>query len=175
MIPEDDARWTSLRGGYRVPYDPRPALAKLRADGDDREAWRELWNELHHQGDVGEASYAAIPVLAELRATGKPSLPNLYALVATIEVERHRKANPPLPEWLASAYSDAWRTFLEFALSDLKASTEPQTVQSALAVAALAKGLLEVGALLWYHDADTLEEFLNERLAWSELYAAKAR
>ncbi len=98
-----------------------------------------------------------------------------YAFVATIEVERHRKANPPLPDWLASAYTDAWFALLGFALSDLKASEEPQTVQCALAVVALAKRLLEVGALLWYHDADTLEEFLNERLAWSELYVTNTR
>jgi hypothetical protein len=163
-----------MRGGYRLPYDPRPALAKLREDGENREAWRELWNELHHQGDVGDASYVAVPMLVELRATGTPSLPNLYALVATIELERHRRANPPLPDWLASDYTGAWRGLLDFALSDIVASTDPQTVQSALAVAALAKGLLEVGALLWYHDPGTLVEFLNERLAWSELYATKA-
>lgn len=50
MIGTDDARWANLIGGYRVPYDPRPAIAKLD-NGDRHAAWDELWNELHHQGD----------------------------------------------------------------------------------------------------------------------------
>ena len=62
----NDARWSELKGGYRIAYDPPPALAKLERDAGDAEAWEELWNELHHQGDVGEASYASVPELVRI-------------------------------------------------------------------------------------------------------------
>ena len=56
-----DDRWPQLRGGYRTPFDPRRLLAELQSNIDSSKAWDELWNELHHQRDVGEASYAAVP------------------------------------------------------------------------------------------------------------------
>ena len=61
-----DRYWGELQGGYQVPYDPRPALAKLKRNVRDESAWKELWQELYHQGDIGSASYAAIPHLVAL-------------------------------------------------------------------------------------------------------------
>jgi hypothetical protein len=55
-----DSKWSTLAGGYRLPYDPRPAISKLAVNLDVANAWEELWDNLHHQGDVGEASYAAV-------------------------------------------------------------------------------------------------------------------
>jgi hypothetical protein len=66
MLALDDDHWQRMLGGYRVPIDPRPAFAKLRTDVADADAWKWLWNELHHQGDVGEASYAAVPILVSI-------------------------------------------------------------------------------------------------------------
>ena len=63
----DDPRWRTLAGGYRTPYAPTPALARFESGTRLAETWDELWNELHHQGDVGEASYAAVPALVEIR------------------------------------------------------------------------------------------------------------
>ena len=66
MLSLDDPRWRTLRGGYRVPYDPTPALRRLAAEWVNEPAWEELWNELHHQGDLDEASYAALTVIVNL-------------------------------------------------------------------------------------------------------------
>jgi hypothetical protein len=57
---------------------------------------------------------------------------------------------------------------------ELKCSNDPQVLQLALAVLALARGLLALGTVLWYHDESTLREQLEEHLAWTELYASKA-
>lgn len=65
MLQFDDARWRSYKGGYRVPYDASLALRRLLAEGPDDELWDELWSELHHQGDLDQASYAAVPWLVE--------------------------------------------------------------------------------------------------------------
>ena len=174
MIPNDDPRWSLLTGGYRLPYDPRSSLDRLRTDGHDTEAWKDLWQNLHHQGDLGDASYVAVVVLAKIRETASLSSEHLFSLVSTIEVERHRRTNPQIPQWLAEEYQDAWRVLLEFALGELRVNGNPEVIQSALAVVALAKGLGTVGALLWYHDESTLREYLEERLEWSDLYASKA-
>ena len=50
--------WDRLEGGYRTPYDPRPAFAAITTGAGD-------WEELHHQGDVGVASYAAVTLIAD--------------------------------------------------------------------------------------------------------------
>src|SRR5947208_2158398 len=56
MLSFDDERWNQLTGGYKIPFDPRPSLRKLESQQDTAAAWEELWEELHHQGDVGDAS-----------------------------------------------------------------------------------------------------------------------
>lgn len=40
-----------LMGGYRVPYDPKPALERLASDRCA--ALDGLWEKLYHQGNVG--------------------------------------------------------------------------------------------------------------------------
>jgi len=164
-----EPNWKQMQGGYGVPYDPRPAIERLRQDPLDRGAWDELWNELHHQGDVGEASYAALPLLVDACAAG-PRDWNLYALVATIEVERHRAANPQLPQWLAAAYAEALRRLKGLALIDLAATADRLIGRSAMAVVALACGDLELGALLAHLDESEIGELLEQFLAWDELY-----
>jgi hypothetical protein len=57
----NDERWIELKGGYRTRFDPRPALSQIRDGVRSDEAWTALWEDLHHQGVVGEASYAAVP------------------------------------------------------------------------------------------------------------------
>lgn len=100
-IALDDPRWQGLGGGYGVEYDRRGALRALAANWDDGKPGMSLWNELHHQGDVGEASYASVPTLVALAETATRRDWNVYALTATIEVERHRRDNPSLTEWMA--------------------------------------------------------------------------
>jgi hypothetical protein len=107
----------------------------------------ELWRELHHQGDVGVASYAALPQLVRISEARGKSDWNLYALTATIEIERHRKTNPPLPDWLSPSYKVAWDGLVNLALSDLAGEPDELTLRSALSVIALGSGDLKLGAL----------------------------
>jgi len=50
------------------------------------EVWEELWNELHHQGDVGDASFASVPFLVRSYRQRDVINWNTYALVAIIEL-----------------------------------------------------------------------------------------
>lgn len=171
MISLDDNRWEGLKGGYKLPYDPRPALRQLEAGGDRESSWEELWNELHHQGDVGEVSYAAVPHLVRIATQSSLVDWNLYALVGTIEIERHRKTNPPVPGWLVKSYRQAWRDLLHLAMRDLPRVEDPVAISAILGVIALAKGQLKLGAFILHSDPSEIDEWLEERDAWSESYS----
>ncbi len=165
----EEMKWAKMEGGYRLPYDPRAAIAKLHGDPLNRDAWDELWNELHHQGDVGEASYAAVPLLLEACSSG-PRDWNYYALIAIIECERHRSKNPPLPDWLKDSYQSSLERVKSLALEDLKNSTDVMLMKSAMAVVAFASGDRKLGALLIQIDESELDNLLEDLLGWSNVY-----
>ena len=172
MLSIDDPRWSGLEGGYRLPYDPRPSLRTLESDGDQEVVWKEFWSELHHQGDVGTASYAVIPPLVAFHRRTHRLNWNFYAFAAVIELERHRHANPPVPEWLKADYEQAWTDLVELALQDLAATSDRLLVQTALAVLALGKGAVKLGALLTHLSDDEVDELIEQYLNWDQLYRA---
>jgi len=141
MLSLDDPRWTSLVGGYRTPYDPRPALAKLQSGRDSLAVWDELWNKLHHQGDVDLASYAALPHLVHIYKEHPSKDYNPYAIVARIELLRKEGKNPDVPSWLADGYFDSIQELATLGLRELTQSSDPELVPAILSILALAKGL----------------------------------
>ena len=167
MLPLSDPTWKSLKGGYKVPYDASVPLARLESGHD---VWDELWQELHHQGDVGEASYAAVPHLVRICAALPRRDWNVYALVSTIEVERHRKSNPPLPEWVRADYQKALKDLFELGLSDLAHVEDAVTIRSILGAVALAKGALKLGVWIAFSDESETDEMVENHHAWLELY-----
>jgi hypothetical protein len=175
MLSIDDALWDSLKGGYGTPFDPRPAIERLRTCGEDTTAWTELWNELHHQGDLGEASYVALVLLSQLPCTSELNFNQLFWLASTIEVERRRSTNPPIPAWLEVDYCRAMDALAELARTHLRTGVDREVAQGALAIVALASGNIRLGAAIWYHDDDTIRLFLDHALSWSELYRETPR
>ncbi len=170
MIPLDGKRWAELKGGYKLPFDPTPTLRDLERGSNPQACWDTLWNELHHQGDVGDASYASVPHLVRIAAASASVDWNFYALVGTIEIERHRKTNSPVPAWLLEGYRQAWRELLPLALRDLPKASDAHTTQAVLGALALAKGQTKLGAFILNADASEVDEWLEDRDAWSELY-----
>jgi hypothetical protein len=164
MLDLNDPRWAELKGGYKMPYSPVSALRQLEAGEDPTEAWKELWNELHHQGDVGEASYAAVPQLARIHKTRRNRDWNLYGLVSTIEIQRHLKTNPPLPAWLESDYTEAWQSLIALAIEVL-----PKAIDL-LGCIAIGKGLLVLGTIISEFTEDEWTEILDKNLGWSRQY-----
>jgi hypothetical protein len=156
-----DADWAKMQGGYRVPYDPRPALERLESGNEIAAAWAELWEDLFHQGDVGEASYTAVPELVRVhRARGVADW-NTYALVGTIELARDAERNPELPAWLEGSYRTAWAALERTALEELPAATDDSLVRSILGFLALAKGQRNHGRLLLEFTGDEIEEMID--------------
>jgi hypothetical protein len=175
MIELDDPRWEGLKGGYRVNYDPRPAIRSLEAGAHGKDLWDELWNELHHQGDIGEVSYAAVIALVRIEKRQRRFGVNLLALAATVEIERHRARNPPVPAWLETDYREAWIDLAEFALQALRSGEDDDRVKTALPVIALARGQRKLGAFLRWLDESELDLLVEDRLAWSATYGETRR
>lgn len=167
MITLDDPKWKTLRGGYRIPYDASIALKAMEAGSD---TWGELWDELHHQGDVDSASYAAIPQIVRIATHATARDWNFYGLVSTIEIERHRKRNPEVPDWLLEDYELAWHQLLPLALSDIKLQQDDITIRAILSVIAISKGNLKLGALLADLDSSEVDALLHETHDWEAIY-----
>ncbi|MEP4545288.1 MAG: hypothetical protein ABJ000_03855 [Saccharospirillum sp.] len=98
-----------LIGGYGIPYDPQPALDRIASDRSA--ALDELWENLYHQGDVGPASYSAVPRLVDAG--------ELF-LVAAIEVARHEPHNPEVPFELRENYERALNKSLDLTPSTVE-------------------------------------------------------
>jgi hypothetical protein len=155
VINLNDPRWTVLKGGYRLLYDPRPALEQLRVDTQRAAAWKTLWNELHHQGDVGDASYAAVPFLVRQNRRPSDDRWNLFALVATIELCRDSPRNPWMPDWITDDYNHALNSLAELASSEILHTTESLETRGMLAVLAIQSGLrAHARNLLLYNDEE---------------------
>lgn len=165
MIQLNDTRWKELEGGYRMQYDASVPLRRLEqastSEGIDA-IFSELWNELHHQGDVGLASYFSVPHLIRIAKEKELFNFNVFGLVATIEIERHRD-NPPLPKEFEAEYIQTLREgipeLVEMGLGKEWDLTLASTVLSALAVS---KGHITMGnAISKMEDEELTNEFLE--------------
>jgi hypothetical protein len=163
MLSFDDERWQGLAGGYRTHFDPRPLLLKLESNTDEQSTWQALWEELHHQGDAGEASYAAVPhIVRTYCERGVPSW-NTYAIVAVIDLARDNRENPDVPNWLKEDYFGAIHLLAERAAHDVFRVKGPDVIRAVLSVLAIAVGARTHAKLLINYSAEELLEM--ERLA----------
>jgi len=141
-----------------MPLDPRLLVKALEDEPDTKGAWSELWGELHHQGDVGDASYAAVPLIVNAhRKRGVPDW-NPYAFVATIELSRTEPHNPALPAWLSDEYFLAIQELSQLGLAELPDARDAESVRAILSIIALAKGLrIQAKFLIEYTEDELLE------------------
>lgn len=168
MISLEDPRWSHLTGGYKTPFDPRPLLFRLETDSDTSEVWHRLWDELHHQGDVGDVSYAAVPFLVRSYARRGVLDWNTYAIVATIELARSEGKNPELPAWIADDYFQAIHELAATGAREVLQAESAEDVRAMLSVIAIDKGLRIHGKLLVNYSEEELTD-VDTRIdgAWS--------
>jgi hypothetical protein len=94
----------------------------------------------------------------------------LFALVATIEVERHAVGNPPVPEWFAEDYSAALAALRNLALDALRGEVDRLVLRSALSLVAAVSGDHPLGSMLAGFDDSEIAAWNEEHLAYSERY-----
>ncbi len=170
MIDLNDSKWEQLKGGYKVPYNPAPALKRLESNQNVEDVWKEFWNELHHQGDIGDASYAVVPYLVKIKKIGAVFDWNFYALIFTIEFERHRKTNPKIPSWLIEEYKSALNSLFNISTTDLQRATDELTIRAITALLLLLKKQYKLADYVGHADPSEIDEYAKERIAWDELY-----
>lgn len=165
MISLDDNKWKKLEGGYRIQYDasvPLKRLEQATTDEETESVFTELWDELHHQGDVGLASYYAVPHLIRIAKEKNLYNWNVFGLVATIEIARYSN-NPKLPEELKPAYLHAIQKELpELITKGITGKWNTTMTAAALSAMAVSKGHIEMAdAILKMEDESLVKEFLE--------------
>jgi hypothetical protein len=161
----DDPKWNKLEGGYKgALYDasvPLKQLEQAKTLAEVDAIYHELWNELHHQGDVGLASYYAVPHLVRIANQTQLINYNVLDLVSTIEIQRH-KNNPKLPGKFLTSYNNAIEELHDLAQIVLKRSNSFYSVVTALSAIALSKGHRNLAdAILKFDGEDQIEDFLK--------------
>ena len=158
--------WQQLDGGYRTPYDVSIPLKKFEKSGDPElinKIWKELWEELHHQGDVGLASYLALPQIVRICISKKIFDINLLGLCSIIEQQRYSENNPNLPEEFSNYYFDGLKSFKHFIIENLNNSIEDSTFILALSSLAVCNGNIKIGkALMLLEEKSIMDEFLEQ-------------
>ena len=141
-----------------MPLDPRPLIRKLEDTQKLEATWKELWDELHHQGDVGEASHVAVPLIVDTVAKQGGADWNAYAIVAIIELARGRGRNPEVPGWLCDEYFASIQLLAEMGVREIAGARDPESLRAILSVIALAKGLRMHAQFLINYSDDELKE-----------------
>ncbi len=165
MLQLNDNKWKELEGGYRMPYDASIPLKKLEEAESTEEinsVFVELLDELHHQGDVGLASYFSVPHIIRIAKVKKLCDYNVFALVALIEIERH-KDNPVLPKEFEEAYLHSIQNEIPELIKQFSIEKWDLALTSAiLSALAVSKGHIELAdAILKMEDESLLKEFLE--------------
>jgi hypothetical protein len=156
--------WKHLDGGYKVPYDASIVLTNLQLSKDEnetREIFKELWDELHHQGDVGLASYYSVPSLIEFCLEKKSFDWNYIGICLTIEHCRLSGDNPQLPKELVPKYFESLNKFEQYLLMNLKEIQDDTSFRLALSLVATVNGQRKLGKAILELDDDLLGEFLE--------------
>jgi hypothetical protein len=164
MLSLDNPRWRTFLGGYRTAYDASSALRELLDSGPHPQLWEELWSELHHQGDVDTASYAAVPWLAEIVRRSPELNWNPLSLIATIELARPK--NPELPPDLCEDYYAAIKSLPSILGNHPGQEWNELVTQSAVACIALARGQRWYAKAYFELDRGTAEEWFSEEFGW---------
>ena len=171
MFKLEDPIWDTLIGGYNTLYNPTEAIKKLEdcsCEKEEGELYLELWNELHHQGDLGVASYATVPQLIRVSLNNTPKTYNIFALITIIEIERTQNNNPLIPENIEQSYMESLRQIPKL-IQDYSSKewNEIDLTSCSAALAAskghrtLAKAYLELGI-------DQAKDFLKNETGWEE-------
>lgn len=163
MIPLNDKKWKYFEGGYHIKYDASLTLSRLEESSENLDSvWLELWENLYHQGDIGIASYAAVPEISRIARTQKLLDFNPFAITTAIELARGQGRNPELPDWLADDYFQALRDLTKYGCENLNKDWDSGTLKSILALIAIIKGNKDLAELIFEVDEGYEKELLNK-------------
>lgn len=141
LMPLDDSRWATYSGGYRSAYNVVPLIHRLNNEGTSGGFWKIVWNELHHQSDVGEASYALVPYLVDHQLRQRELDEQLFCFCVLVELQQPENGNPPIPPEIELSYAMAMRRLPVIGAEQLRRSCSEAVVMGVAAACALAGGI----------------------------------
>ena len=167
MLSLDDPRWADLSHAYGPAADIPQMLRHLAVSTGPKsdymaEPWFSLWSSLCHQGDVFDASYAAVPHLVEI--VGKASGPIdfcFFQLPAAVEVARNKGRGPSIPGDLLEPYTQGILGLVDCVAKRSSAAWDNDTLISAFAALAVAKGHHRTAEAILNLDDDLIERLIN--------------
>lgn len=168
MTDLDQPIWNELKGAYGSPYNAAPVLRALETASSDEEGplWATLWEELYHQGDIGEAAYFAVPHLVRI-AGSKPVLtPETFTFVAVVELERPRQPDPEPPARAAEAYRAALESLPNMIATHPHRAWSAELAQAICAALAATRGQGELARAVLELDPETTRAFLKEQIGY---------
>jgi hypothetical protein len=121
----------------------------------------ELWENLHHQGDVDLTSYYAVPELVDLIIAKNSFDWNYLGLCFIIENYRTQNNNPSLPVELEQKYFDALSKLERHILNNLNEIDDEDSIRLVLALLATLKGHRKLGSVIGLLDSELIGELLN--------------
>ena len=167
MIELSDPRWQTLSHAYGSAADIPDLLRQLDGAtgsqiGHESEPWFTLWSSLCHQGDVYDASYAALPHIVEIACNAKEAIDfSFFQLAAAIESARNSGNGPPIPIDLADAYADSVSRLTECVALHCHENWDEATLLSAASALAAAKGHHRVAEALMNLDDDLITRLIE--------------
>jgi hypothetical protein len=164
MLPLDDPKWKTLCGGYKVAYDPSNSLAQLWLARTRPPLGRNCGKSCTIKATLVTRPMHQFRISFKFKKKLAAWIGTPTALIATIEIERHRQKNPPIPDWLLPSYEFAWHDLLAIALRDYVKTTDRLTARAILGVLALCKGLQEIGTIVSYFDDSEIKEIFDSQL-----------
>lgn len=157
--------WPTLHGGYQIPYNASIPLQELYTQkgwAQREDVLAEFWENLHHQGDVGLASYMALSHLVALYIENRSLEWNIPSLCLVIEHCRLSGKNLALPIEYHKDYFDALKRLEAYFLERFKQIEDPTTLRIALAHFATINGQSKLGRAIENMDEDVIDEFLEQ-------------
>ena len=169
MLHLDSPRWRQLTHAYGSASDVPGwlnQLAVLPSSEGQNEPWFSIWSALAHQGDVYEASYAAVPHVIEALAKSPATADmSFFHFPVWIEICR-AKGGPPIPRDLEDSYLAALKRFPALVAKASEEKRNAESVGCLMAAIAVAHGQLtmaEVALELDGQDAEGILEWLLSR------------
>jgi hypothetical protein len=164
VLALESDRWSKLHHAYGFASDVPALLSQLStlpsAKGE-AEPWFSLWSALAHQGDVFDASFAAVPHVVRAAATNPLRADAVYfQFPAWVEICR-KKQGVEVPGDLAAAYFAALAHLPSLVAAASAREWDADFLQCALSAIAAAKGQTLVAEAVQELSPDIASEFME--------------
>jgi hypothetical protein len=131
----------TYRGGYKqITYDVIPLIHQLLREGTSHSLWKRIWADLHHQGDVGEATYAFVPYLVEYQGRQRELDEQIFQFCVVVDLALPEGSNPPIPPELELPYAIALRKLPAIGTDLMRRGCSQEVLMGIAAATALAAG-----------------------------------